>query len=379
MPLLSIPTELLAIVINYLPLSSIITIRQTCRLVESCSFQIFSSYFHTKSFMLTYRALKAIREISYSRLNKSIHTLYIGTETLDRSQFDIPKGYSEHLSQLLYKKPYLLWKRDFKKALDDQEYISRNGIDIEILADAFSRLTNLSAVGIQLPSYEDNISSCHLSWGAARLCTDLGGSRGDLLTWDIKRSFAVLTTALATSDIHVKEIRVIPFNYERYNQGVDISTFRLPHTQLRMLHSSFQRLRILHLTIDVSFAHLEAAESLDLGIPQFLLTVTNLVELHLGFSSFLPNRSTIPLFQEIAQTLFIPSLDRLELRNAVIQGSHLESILVKHRGSLQDVKLQRVQLIEHYWVKLQPVFCKLSARVVLEEVFEENEGFVRYA
>ena len=144
-PLVSIPLEILLQITSNLTTPEYGNLRCTCKHIEETLFDSFSREFFTKKqFMFTEFSLKALVDISKSRLSSCLSHVIFGLERPSlRSLPAASHSIANPQSNIRIKNNRLL-----------QEYIDQASLintdqDVEMLTEAFSNLSNLEIIGMR--------------------------------------------------------------------------------------------------------------------------------------------------------------------------------------------------------------------------------------
>lgn len=145
--LTTIPLEVLLQITSNLTTPEYGNLRLTCKQLEETVFTSFAREFFTKrQFMFTEFSLQALVDISKSRLSSCLNHVIFGLERPSlRHHIQMPFGANPQLQTTLLKTKS---NRSRQEYVDHMSLLS-TGQDVEMLAEAFSNLSNLETVGIR--------------------------------------------------------------------------------------------------------------------------------------------------------------------------------------------------------------------------------------
>ncbi|KAF3041103.1 hypothetical protein E8E12_006249 [Didymella heteroderae] len=160
--LLSLPLELLVYISSFVSTPDLAALRLTCKQTEKSLYEWFSDeFFAKKQFMLTQPSLQVLLDISrHTSLSKKLKHLIIATNVYD----DIPIRFRDSDACSSYMQGYA-----------DQQALINNGIDREMLTEAFRELTNLETVDVRdFCAKRERDGTYWASWGATTVNQQTG-------------------------------------------------------------------------------------------------------------------------------------------------------------------------------------------------------------
>lgn len=147
--LTTIPLEVLLQIISNLTTPEYGNLRLTCKQLEETVFNSFAREFFTKrQFMITEFSLQALVDISKSRLSPYLTHVIFGLERPSVRSYNMTRPQFGAISQIqatLFKAQGNRLRQEY---VDHMTFLS-TGQDVELLAEAFSKLTNLETAGIR--------------------------------------------------------------------------------------------------------------------------------------------------------------------------------------------------------------------------------------
>ncbi|KAH7066787.1 hypothetical protein BKA63DRAFT_127820 [Paraphoma chrysanthemicola] len=163
--LLTLPLELLVAVSSYLTTPDLGALRLTCKQAEKSLYEWFAEEFFTKKqFMLTYKSLEALIDISkHVGFSKKLTHVIIATNAYS----DIPLRFRDSEAA-----------ERFIEGAEDHKVLLSTGVVRDMLTEAFKNLENLHTVGIRDFNNDkrrrDGIGASWSSWGATTVYRETG-------------------------------------------------------------------------------------------------------------------------------------------------------------------------------------------------------------
>ncbi|KAH8731673.1 hypothetical protein GQ44DRAFT_699095 [Phaeosphaeriaceae sp. PMI808] len=358
--LLTIPLELLVSVSTFLPTPDLGALRLTCKQIEKSLYEWFSQeFFSKKQFMLTFKSLQALVDISkHVSFSKKLTHVIIATNA-----YDTPYHYFRDAEAAAR----------YIQGGEDQKSLLVTGAGREMLTEAFQNLQNLQTVGIRdfnsNQRLRDGISWS--SWGA----TTVQNETGHPIQYSSHPSFVPQMGASFTSSVFqillyaLGKSNQTPHTIEallRHN-ALSSNAFNIPeHVQptLEPLLRSLKTL-LLNITSDHSDFQQAYTSSVPPQLPtcrslcRFLHLTSQLTHLRLNFQvhdsvdneRFIKwlSHSKSPSVSQIADFYEPPAVDFAHLTTfdfgqVMVSPTTLLDIIQKLAPTLQNLSLWKVAL-----------------------------------
>lgn len=329
--LLTLPLELLVAVSSHLTTPDLGALRLTCKQTEKSLYEWFSTEFFTKKqFMLTYKSLQALIDISkHAGFSQKLNHVIIATNVYA----DKPLRFRDNEAAARYVQGY-----------QSQMTLTNTGIDREMLTEAFKSLENLQTVGIRdFNNHERSRDGIKwTSWGAPTVYKETGielqfttrspyspQHASDFLT----RVFQNVIYALGKANRSPPELEVLLRRDPLPDSAFDVPDFVHPHVKPLL-----DGLKKLLLRADTNFEHMH--------------THTN------GTVSGLQSARLLRLFLG-----YTPNLEHLRLNLPKYQFDHNEQFLKWLTLPAPAPKLQKASVIEQFF---EPPSISLDHLTTLE-------------
>lgn len=370
-PLLRVPPEILDRITWHLTTTELCNFRLTCKSAEKGShFRFASEFFTRKQFMVSEFSLKALIDISQSRLAAYLRHVHISLDQVDDSTNSSIDTAAEQ--RILY-----------QQRLTEQNTLWTLGLVPKYLADAFSRLPNLETVVLRdcnsTRRSRDGPRAQWRSYGAQTLLEETGASPithrvfgwGDPAHHDRANTlFKAIIHGLGLANARPKNIEVL----ERNGNLLHDSAFHL-HPEFEATYIPvLQNLQKLHLCVDVYWAtsasvvqpyhqqnlarflkHCKGLEELRINGKRNNNNIGSRQNLHL-LMSWLASSKAKPLSELQSADISIdskfapppvefPQLSNLSLGMMALTLNEAVQLITKLAGSLQYLELWRFQLM----------------------------------
>lgn len=139
-PLRGVPLEVLLRITDFLPTTALGALRLSCRAIQTfLDTSFIKEFFTRKQFMITVFSLKALIEISESRLGPHLRFLHLGLDRLDPLPINQIHGDRVTPEKRLH----------YNNLLAAERYAKANGTHRDMLATAFKKLPNLESILIR--------------------------------------------------------------------------------------------------------------------------------------------------------------------------------------------------------------------------------------
>jgi hypothetical protein len=351
----SMPIELLVhIIATYLSTKDLGSLRLTSKYAERTLFDTFAKEFFTKKqFMLTTPSLTALIDISkHAALSKFVKHIIIGLEQFESQYLYCTFGNpASHES--------------YRAGWADQDYLTKHGLDVQLLAQAFRNFPNLETLGIRDYNAQSRYRDSHTRWqsyGAPTVYENTGirltckppDASLDFST----NAFQSLLLAVADANITIESIEVILRNQVA---GLSDFAFTLPSLYAKKLQPVLEGLRTLLLTVNMFPQHLRGFSALhrdppgqvhtppshpQLFLPDFLSRTKNLKHLRLNFQSREHQAPTEFLRQLVrsADAAFLPNLEHVEFGMMTTTPDLLLQVITKLAPNLRALGFWKVSL-----------------------------------
>ncbi|KAF9695718.1 hypothetical protein EKO04_006329 [Ascochyta lentis] len=362
--LLSLPLELLVYISSFVSTPDLAALRLTCKQTEKSLYEWFSEeFFVKKQFMLTQPSLQALLDISrHVSLSKKLKHLIIATNVYD----DIPIRFRDGDACSSYMQGYA-----------DQQALLNNGIDREMLTEAFKGLSNLETVDVRdFCAKRERDGTYWNSWGATTVYKDTGvrlresyrgtGSQSRF----VSHVFSNLLYALGVAGQTPPRFEVL---LRQQPAGLPDGAFHLSNFMFPAVQPVLGNLQALFLTLNVSDMSTHTHHTHSGGQPigmmagrslrHFLSYTPKLKHLRLNFLKFHvadnvefmkwlavvptsapepPNPTNITMREPSPVSL--PDLEALELGQLDVNKDTLLMVLSKFAPKLQRLSLWRMTI-----------------------------------
>ncbi|UKZ70713.1 uncharacterized protein TrAtP1_011684 [Trichoderma atroviride] len=251
LPLLQVPPEILDRITWHLHTTELCNFRLTCKSAErAVHFRFTSEFFTRKQFMVSEFSLKALIDISKSRLAAHLRHVHISLDQVD-----------ETASSRVTMSPKT--RSLYQQRLAEQSTLWTLGLVSKYLADAFSRLPNLETVALRdfnsTRRSRDGPRAQWRSYGSQTLAGETGAHpvTSQLFNWGsaalLDRAnvlFKAIIHGLGLANVRLKNLEVM----ERNGNLLFDSAFHL-HPDFEAAYAPvLGNLQKLHLCIDVYWA-----------------------------------------------------------------------------------------------------------------------------
>ncbi|KAJ4341758.1 hypothetical protein N0V95_007112 [Ascochyta clinopodiicola] len=361
--LLSLPLELLVYISSFVSTPDLAALRLTCKQTEKSLYEWFSQeFFVKKQFMLTQPSLQVLLDISrHASLSKKLKHLIIATNVYD----DIPIRFKDGDACSSYMQGYA-----------DQQAFLNNGIDREMLTEAFKGLTNLETVDVRdFCAKRERDGTYWNSWGATTVYQDTGvrlreSHRGTgQQSRFVSHVFSTLLYSLGVAGQKPPRLEVL---LRQQPAGLPDGAFHLANFMFPAVQPVLQDLTALFLTLnlsDMSHIHhthsggLPVAKTAGRSLRHFLSCTPNLKHLRLNFQKFqvhdnvdfinwlavVPNSAPTPpsptkITMGEPSPVSLPHLEALELGQLDVNKDTLLAVLCKFAPMLQRLSLWRMTI-----------------------------------
>jgi hypothetical protein len=357
--LLTMPLELLVAVSEYLPTEDLGSLRLACKQTEKSLYEWFSKeFFSKKQFMLTYKSLQALIDISkHVSLSKKVSHIIIATNVYN----EIPLRFNDDDAATRYIQGY-----------EDQKTLLSTGIDREMLTEAFERLDNLTTVGIRDFNAANRVrdGKSWSSWGATTVNRETGiqlqfadrdAFAQDIGTRFTSRVFSSVLYALGKANRWPTEFEVL-----LRQRGLPDTAFFLPDYIRPVVEPILQNTTTLLLNVDLKPRYLHthsngtaADPNAGRSLRRFLHSTPKLTHLRLNFEKHLvannedflewlsaPEPATSAkkaTFLDPAPVA-LPLLKKLELGQLSARADILVALIKKCAPTLEDLSLWRMNI-----------------------------------
>lgn len=357
--LLTIPLELLVAVSEYLPTEDLGSLRLACKQTEKSLYEWFTKeFFSKKQFMLTYKSLQALIDISkHVSLSKKLSHIIIATNVYS----EIPLRFKDDDAATRYIQGY-----------EDQKTLLGTGIDREMLTEAFERLENLTTIGIRDFNAANRVrdGKSWSSWGATTVHRETGielrfadrdSFAQDVGTRFTSRVFSSVLYALGKANRRPPEFEVL-----LRQRGLPDTAFFLPEYIRPIVEPILQNTSTLLLNVDLKPRYLHthsngtsADPNAGRSLRRFLHFTPNLVHLRLNFEKhlvannedFLQWLGTPDHVASSSKATFLdpapvslPLLKNLELGQLSARADILFNFISKFAPTLEDLSLWRMNI-----------------------------------
>lgn len=371
LPLLQVPPEILDRITWHLQTTELCNFRLTCKSAErAVHFRFTSEFFTRKQFMVSEFSLRALIDISKSRLASYLRHVHISLDQVD-----------ETASSRVSMAPKT--RRLYQQRLAEQSTLWTLGLVPKYLADAFSRLPNLETVALRdfnsTRRSRDGPRAQWRSYGSQTLADETGTRpvTNQLFNWGsaalLDRAdilFKAIIHGLGLANVRLKNLEVM----ERNGNLLFDSAFYLHPDFAAAYAPVLGNLQKLHLCIDVYWAtsphaaqpyhqenlikflsQCQGLEELRINGKRNSYNKGSRMNLHL-FMSWLAASETKPLSQlqsadisiddeEAPPAVEFPHLTNLSLGMMALTLNEAVHLITKFAGSLQYLELWRFQLI----------------------------------
>ncbi|KAM0248134.1 hypothetical protein ACHAQJ_009579 [Trichoderma viride] len=372
LPLLRVPPEILDRITWHLATTELCSFRLTCKSAErAVHFRFTAEFFTRKQFMVSEFSLRALIDISKSRLAGYLRHVHISLDQLDSASSSRPVLSPEK-------------RHMYQQRLTEQGTLWTLGLVPKYLSEAFSRLPNLETVALRdFNSTRRSRDGPHAHWrsyGAQTLAkeTDVLPATTQVFNWGnptvldkASLLFKAITHGLAMANARPKGLEMI----ERNGNLLYDSSFHIHPDFEAALVPVLQRLRRLHLCIDVYWAttphiaqpyyqqnlakflgHCEALEELRINGKRNDSSKANRLGLHLLLEWLAATEST-PLTELqlpgdattddtlIPRPINLAHLANISLGMMTVTVNEVVHLITKFAGSLEYLELWRVQLL----------------------------------
>ncbi|KAG9187243.1 hypothetical protein G6011_05114 [Alternaria panax] len=357
--LLTIPLELLIAVSEYLPTEDLGSLRLACKQTEKSLYEWFSKeFFFKKQFMLTYKSLQALIDISkHVSLSKKVSHIIIATNVYG----EIPLRFKDKDAATRYIQGY-----------EDQKTLLSTGIDREMLTEAFERLENLTTIGIRDFNAGNRVrdGKSWSSWGATTVHRETGielrFSDRDSFAHELGTRFASRVFYSVLYALGKANRRPTEFEILLRERGLPDTAFFLPDYIRPTVEPTLQNTTTLLLNVDLKPRYLHthsngtsADPNAGRSLRRFLHFTPNLVHLRLNFEKHLiannedflqwlgmpepaAGGSSTTFLNPASITL--PLLKKLELGQLSARAEILVAVVTKFAPTLEDLSLWRMNL-----------------------------------
>ncbi|EHK42017.1 hypothetical protein TRIATDRAFT_302318 [Trichoderma atroviride IMI 206040] len=371
LPLLQVPPEILDRITWHLHTTELCNFRLTCKSAErAVHFRFTSEFFTRKQFMVSEFSLKALIDISKSRLAAHLRHVHISLDQVD-----------ETASSRVTMSPKT--RSLYQQRLAEQSTLWTLGLVSKYLADAFSRLPNLETVALRdfnsTRRSRDGPRAQWRSYGSQTLAGETGAHpvTSQLFNWGsaalLDRAnvlFKAIIHGLGLANVRLKNLEVM----ERNGNLLFDSAFHL-HPDFEAAYAPvLGNLQKLHLCIDVYWAtaphaaqpyhqknlikflsHCQGLEELRINGKRNSYSKGSRLNLHL-FMSWLASSEAKPLSQlqsadisvdsqDAPPAVEFPQLSNLSLGMMALTLDETVQLITKFAGSLQRLELWRFQLM----------------------------------
>ncbi|KAM0523118.1 hypothetical protein ACHAPE_001610 [Trichoderma viride] len=371
LPLLQVPPEILDRITWHLQTTELCNFRLACKAAErAVHFRFTSEFFTRKQFMVSEFSLRALVDISKSRLAAHLRHVHISLDQVDETG-----------SYILGMSPKT--RRLYQQRLAEQSTLWTLGLVSKYLADAFSRLPNLETVALRdFNSTRRSRDGPHAQWrsygsqtladetGALPVTPQLFHSGKTALLDRASNLFRAIIHGLGLANVRLKNLEVM----ERSGNLLFDSAFFL-HPDFEAAYAPvLGSLKKLHLCIDVCWAgsphavqpnhqenlikflsHCQGLEEVRINGKRNSYGIGNRMNLHL-FMSWLAASETKPLSQlqsadismdgeDAPPPVEFPQLFNLSLGMMALTLEETVHLITKLAGSLQHLELWRFQLM----------------------------------
>lgn len=370
-PLLRVPPEILDRITWHLATTELGNFRLTCKAAEQAvHFRFTAEFFTRKQFMVSEFSLKALQDISKSRLAGYLRHVHISLDQVDEMA-----GARFHMTEeqrILY-----------QQRVTEQSTLWTLGLVPKYLAEAFSRLPNLETVALRdFNSTRRSRDGPHAQWrsyGAQTLLKETGvlPITNEVFSWGnptlLHRAsilFKAVIHGLGLANARPKNIEVM----ERNGNLLHDPAFHL-HPDLEAADALvLGSLEKLHLCVDVYriATHHDAQPHYPQNLARFLKHCNGLQELRINgrrssysqdsrenlhlLMSWLASSEAKPLSELQSSQVMIdiqfapppvefPQLSHLSLGMMAITLDEVVHLITKFAGSLQHLELWRLQLM----------------------------------
>ncbi|KAH8126600.1 hypothetical protein FP744_10009338 [Trichoderma asperellum] len=371
LPLLRVPPEILDRITWHLATTELCNFRLTCKAAEQAvHFRFTAEFFTRKQFMVSEFSLKALKDISKSRLAGYLRHVHISLDQVDEMAGSRINMTAEERSL-------------YQQRLTEQSTLWTLGLVPKYLAEAFSRLPNLETVALRdfnsTRRTRDGPYAQWRSYGAQTLLKETGALpiTNEVLSWGnpalLHRAstlFKAVIHSLGLANARPKNIEVM----ERNGNLLYDSAFHL-HPDLEATDAPvLQSLQKLHLCVDVYWAtsphiaqpyyqrnlagflkHCNGLEELRINGKRSSYSQGSRHNLHL-LMSWLASSEAKPLSELQSADVSVdsqfapppvefPQLSNLSLGMMAITLDEVVHLITKFAGSLQYLELWRFQLM----------------------------------
>ncbi|KAF1923196.1 uncharacterized protein M421DRAFT_426004 [Didymella exigua CBS 183.55] len=363
--LLSLPLELLVYISSFVSTSDLAALRLTCKQTEKSLYEWFSEeFFVKKQFMLTQPSLQVLLDISrHVSLSKKLKHLIIATNVYD----DIPIRFRDGDACISYMQGYA-----------DQQALISNGVDREMLTEAFKGLSNLETVDVRdFCARRERDGTYWASWGATTVRQKTGvplresyrgtGSQSRF----VSHVFSNLLYSMGVAGRTPSRIEIL---LHQQPAGLPDGAFHLANFTFPAIQPVLYNLKALFLTLNLSdlSTHTHHTYSRGLRITtaagrslrHFLSCTPNLTHLRLNFQkSHVPDNmkfmewlATTPTSPagppqptrvnlEEPSPVSLPHLTTLELGRLDVDRDILLAVLTRFALKLERLSLWRTTVI----------------------------------
>ncbi|KAM0477494.1 hypothetical protein ACHAPX_005807 [Trichoderma viride] len=371
LPLLQVPPEILDRITWHLQTTELCNFRLTCKAAErAVHFRFTSEFFTRKQFMVSEFSLRALVDISKSRLAAHLRHVHISLDQVEELA-------SSHINMMSRT------SRLHQQRLVEQSTLWTLGLVPKYLADAFSRLPNLETVALRdFNSTRRSRDGPHAQWrsygfqtlvdetGAYPVTSQFFNRSGAALLDRANIFFKAIIHGLGLANVRLKNLEVM----ERNGNLLLDSAFYM-HPDFEAAYAPvLGNLKKLHLCIDVFWAtpsnvaqpyhqenlikflsHCQGLEELRINGKRNSYGKGSRMNLHL-FMSWLAASEAQPLSQLQSADISIdgedaplavefPQLFNLSLGMMALTLEETVHLITKLAGSLQHLELWRFQLM----------------------------------
>lgn len=369
---INLPVELIDFVAAELDTEDFLNLRLVCREINyKSSTHFLECYFHTRYHMLSRDSLENLIEVSnHTVFGPSVRTLEICTDHLTIEPPAIDPGDWAH--------PFGgdfvdVDEREYKRHVDDQNYLRESGLDTAYLTQALAHLPNCRTI---------TIDDERRPWGAASIKRQMGAFPTSSIDLEesarfVKRALRVILTAVVASRLPLEALNICP-GFNREAIGPDM--LALPELCSNQLRSCLTSLDALDIMLNPN-----ASGSLDdwrRGLVNFVMLFPDLGRFRLSFYT----RDEEQRFRTISESLRLQRLRVLELSAVQCTEDDLARFILACKGTLREVGFDLIGIIagggtwqsllckirdELSLVRLRMIDCELDEKLI---GFWEGEG-----
>jgi len=371
----SLPEELISNIACKLGSDDIFAFRLTCKAIETKSLHEFATeYFSEKCVHLTTDSLKALVDISGSKLNKYVKGLSLVTALFDKQGFQCPGRATTHW------RPSVRQSEAYKFYISDQGKLLKTGRSTEMLALALCSLPSLKVI-----SYMDTPASLNPNAdyrGGNKVFRQTGTrpiNGHDSLARVRSKEFQTHLTNLwytlitALTDASGSGLKLEEFHTSFCTDASFLTPklFSLKPPMLAKLSVVFDSVTRLHLHLKTPEDNRRIKEM----FARFTATLPNLKELTLDFDTKQPDSGL--LFRRFTAGIDHSKLTSLNLTGLSIDAALLTRSIVK-LTHVKDLRLYCVEVNSGSWPTVLAGILKLKHIDHLHMMYLRESGCKSY-